>query len=71
LLNALSLLKLLIGLAGNLAEYVRQKKLMDAGAAEATLKGLRDADDAIRRAADARAHPVGLSDDPDNRDTRQ
>lgn len=39
----LSILKGLISLASSVAAYMRDKKLMDAGAADAVLKGLQNA----------------------------
>jgi hypothetical protein len=67
--NFVAILKIVLGLASKLAEYVKNKQLMDAGASEALLKGLRDADDAIARANSARANVDSLpvESDPQNR----
>lgn len=72
-MNFVAILKLVLGLASKLAEYISNKRLMDAGAAEAILKGLRDADDAIARADRARADfdSVPVDSDPQNRRNRK
>lgn len=72
-MNFVAILKLVLGLASKLAEYISNKRLMDAGAAEAILKGLRDADDAIARADRARAdfNSVPVDSDPQNRRNRK
>ena len=69
-MNIVGLLKLILSLASTLAEYAKNKQLMDAGASEAILKGVRDADDAIRRADSARNNADNISPviDPNNRD---
>lgn len=65
----LTFLKLLLTIASSLAKYASEKKLMDAGAAEAVLKGVRDADEAVDRANLARkSGGVPVDDDPNNRD---
>lgn len=68
-MNALTLLKGLVALVTSVANYLRDKRLMDAGAAESVLKGLNDANDAINRANAARANAdsVQIESDPDNR----
>lgn len=45
----------LLAIARFLVGYAEQKKWMDAGAAAATLKGIEDADNAIKAANKARA----------------
>lgn len=49
-------------------QYAHDKSLMDAGAAQAALKGLKDANDAIANANSARANADSLpiESDPDN-----
>jgi hypothetical protein len=51
----LSIISAVLALARWLVGYAEQKKWMEAGAAEATLKGLQDADAAIAAANQARA----------------
>lgn len=69
-MNALTLLKGLVSLVTSIANYFRDKRLMEAGAAEAILKGLNDANDAIARASVARsnADKLPVESDPNNRD---
>lgn len=55
------IIKLLLSLASSAVQYANTKKLMDAGAAEAAIKGIQDAQDAIARADAARAR--GMRDD--------
>lgn len=71
-MNIVAFFKLVLGLASKLAEYISNKQLMDAGASEAVLKGLRDADEAIARADSARANydSVPVASDPQNRSNR-
>lgn len=68
----LTLLRLFLSAASSIAELVKNKQLMDAGAAKAVLRGIKEADDAIRKARDARANvshdPDSVRDDPHNRD---
>ena len=67
----ISIISAVLAIARALVEYVQQRKWMDAGAAEATLKGIRDADAAIKKGNDARAaardnaakHPDSVRDD--------
>jgi hypothetical protein len=67
-----TLLKALLTLASSLASYMHDKKLMDAGAAQAILKGVNDANEAIATANAARnAHSVPESTDPDNRNNQK
>lgn len=68
----LSLLRLLLQLASTVATHLRERRLLEAGAAQAVLKGVRDADEAIARARAARDavrdDPDSVRDDPYNRD---
>ena len=59
----LGLLRLLLQLASTVATHLRERRLLDAGAAEATLAGIREADEAIRRARAAAARVDELPDD--------
>lgn len=59
----LTLLKLLLSIASAVATHVRDKRLLAAGEAEAVLRGVREADDAIRRARAAAARVDELPDD--------
>jgi hypothetical protein len=69
----LSIISAVLALARWLVGYAEQKKWMEAGAAEATLKGLQDADAAIAAANQARAdvrdniarNPDSLREDDD------
>lgn len=69
-MNLVSLLKIVLSLASKLAEYVRDKQLMDAGAARATLAGIHMADAAIAKAEKARANPTPIDKDEFNRDNK-
>lgn len=69
-MNGLSILKVLLGLASKLAEFLRDKQLMDAGAAKAALDGIRAADQAIARADEARQNLPPADRDEFNRDNR-
>lgn len=51
----ISIISAVLAVARWLVGYAEQKKWMEAGAAEATLKGLQDADKAIAAANQARA----------------
>lgn len=68
----LGLLRLLLSLTTALADYLRQKQLLDAGAAQETISNLRRAWDALARARAAVGavvdDPGVVRDDPDNRD---
>ena len=68
----LTLLKLLLSIASAVASHVRDKRLLAAGQAEAVAAGIREADDAIRRARAARdaAGRVRPEDSRYNRDGR-
>lgn len=71
----LSIISAVFAIARWLIGYAEQKKWMEAGAAEATLKGLQEADAAIATANKARAdmhdtitrNPDQLRDDDDFR----
>lgn len=67
-----SFLKLLLSFITSYTQYIRDKQLMEAGKAEAILKGINDADEAIKRANDARSNvdSVPVNADPNNRDNR-
>lgn len=69
-MNALTLLKGLVSLVTSVANYLRDKRLMDAGAAESVLKGLNDANDAINRANAARANANSVPDELDENNRR-
>lgn len=68
----LTLLKLLLSIASAIASYAERRQMLEAGAAQAVLKGVRDADEAIARARAARDavrdDPDSVRDDPYNRD---
>ena len=66
----LTLLKLLLSLASAVASHVRDKRLLEAGRAEAVLQGVRDADEAIARARAARDAAGRVPDDRFDRDKR-
>lgn len=70
---AVSILKILLELAKKVASYVRDKQLMEAGAAQAILRGVNDANDAIDRADNARRNydSLPVESDPENRDNRK
>lgn len=67
-----SIIKLLLTLASSITQYAHDKKLIDAGAAQAILKGINDAEDTIKRANNARANAnsVPVESDPDDRANR-
>lgn len=68
-MNFVLVLKYVLALASKLAEYVTTKRLMDAGASEVILKGIKDAQDQIDRANVARAKydELPVDKDPNNR----
>jgi putative IMPACT (imprinted ancient) family translation regulator len=68
-MNYLGLVKGLVTIVTMVVRYFHDKKLMDAGAAEAVLNSLKEADDAIAKAdiARANANSVPVDTDPDNR----
>ena len=69
----ISIISAVLAIARALVDYAHQRKWMDAGAAEATLKGISDADAAIKKGMDARAaardnaakHPDSVRNDDD------
>lgn len=52
--TALSLISAVLAIARSLIQWAEQNKWMEAGAAQAALQGLREADDAIAKARQAR-----------------
>lgn len=50
-----SLLTAILAIARALTSWLQERQLLDAGAAQATLKGIQDADAAIAKASRARA----------------
>lgn len=52
--SIISILSAVLAIVKFFVEYAQQQKWIDAGTAQATLKGLQDADDATQRAAKAR-----------------
>jgi len=65
-MNALGLLKVLVSLVSSIAQYMHDKQLLEAGAAQSVLKGLQDANEAIKRANSARDAARLSSDNPDD-----
>ena len=72
-MGAVGILKLLLATANSVANYIHDKKLLDAGVALAILEGLKNANEAIVRANRARddADSLPVSSDPNNRDNQQ
>lgn len=68
-MNAIAILKLFLSLASQIATYINNKKLMEAGEAKAILEGLKEADSIIAKAKEARvnAHTVDINKDENNR----
>lgn len=66
----LRFLQLLVTIVLKVTEYMHDQKLMEAGAAKEVLKGVEDANVAIRKAMLARtsAHKLPVESDPNNRD---
>lgn len=68
----LTAIKALLAIVARLAQYAQQKQLLEAGAAQAILGGVREAEDAVERAraarADVRHDADSVRDDPNNRD---
>jgi len=67
----IKLLSAILSLASAIANYLKDKQLMDAGEAKAILKGLNDADKAIAKANVARANANKLPDHTDDRSKRR
>ncbi|WP_022949523.1 hypothetical protein [Methylohalobius crimeensis] len=70
--NWLSILRGLLGLAEQLTEWLNRRQLLEAGESRAVARGLKDAQETIRRAQAARRGVRHDADsvrrDPDNRD---
>jgi hypothetical protein len=68
-MNILTLIKAFISLASSLAQYAHDKKMMDAGEAQAILEGLKDVQNkmVIARDAVANVDSVPIDKDPNNR----
>ena len=68
----LAILKILLELASLTAKYLHDKRLMDAGKAQAIIESLEHANNQIRAANDARNHvdSLPMSKDENNRDNR-
>ena len=65
----LKAITLLLSLANMIANYLSNAQIIKQGEAKAILKGIADADEAIKRANTARDNVSdSLLDDPDNRD---
>lgn len=52
--SIISIISAVLAIVKFFVEHAQQQKWLDAGTAQAILKGLQDADDAIQRAAKAR-----------------
>lgn len=59
-MNYLALLKGLVTLVTSIAQYMRDKKLIEAGVAQATLEGLQDVQNKMAVARDAIANVDSL-----------
>ena len=64
-MNWLAILRALLGLAGTLSNYLREKQLLDAGEARAIAEGLKNAQEATTKAREARRNAVRKFDDSD------
>jgi len=66
----LTLLKLFLTLASSIAKYAHDRQLMEAGAAQSVLEGIKNANDAIARATIARNNidSLPITKDDANRD---
>jgi hypothetical protein len=69
-MGLVSILKFILSLASSIAGIIRDKGLLEAGEMQQTLKSIREADEAINRANNARATYDKLppESDPNNRD---
>lgn len=65
-MNILTLIKAFISLASTLAQYAHDKKMMDAGEAQAILEGLKDVQNKMAIARDAIANVNSLPVDKDD-----
>lgn len=71
--SAIAILSALLAIARTFTGWLQEKQLLDAGSAQAVLKGLQDADDAITHAKkarelvriDAARNPSGVLNDDD------
>lgn len=68
-MNYLALLKGLVSLVTSIAQYMHDKRLIEAGVAKATLEGLQDVQNKMAIARDAvdRVDELPVSEDPANR----
>lgn len=68
-MNYLAILKGLIAIVHSFANYLNNKQLIDAGIAQATVKGLEDVKNKINMANDAIANvdSLPINQDPANR----
>lgn len=68
----LALIRSLLSIVGSLTAWAQQRQLIQAGEAQAVLRGIEDADQAISAAYAARDRvrndPDSMRDDPNNRD---
>lgn len=71
-MNLVGLLKAVLGFAGALTEYLHNRELLEAGEAKAIAEGLKNANEAIEKARNARRNAVrdfdkrdGVPDDND------
>lgn len=60
-MNALTLLKGLVSLVTSIAQYMHDKRLIEAGVSKATLEGLQDVQNKMAIASDAIANVDSLS----------
>lgn len=68
----IELIKFLLALVSSIAKYAADKQLMDAGAAQSVLEGIKNANNAIARANDARSNfdKLPVDKDESNRDNQ-
>jgi hypothetical protein len=71
-MDILGVLKVFLLITQQIAQYVSNKQLLEAGQAQSILKGLQDAEETINRARTARANYDSLPVDADeaNRDNK-
>lgn len=71
-MNWLALLRVILGLASSLTDYLRDKQLIEAGEAKAISEGLKNAQNAITKARKARYNANRAFDErdgvPDDKD---
>ncbi len=71
-MNYLAILKGLIAIVHSFANYLNNKQLIDAGIAQATVRGLEDVQNKINMANDAIANDiVPIDQDPANRASKR